>query len=84
MDKYTHSENLRDYLRWFFEASGFTQEDLSEVSGVPQPTISNFLTGKVASPRFDMAMQLKQAAEELLGQPPGRGPDVTNAQAPQV
>lgn len=49
---------------------GFNQRELSERSGVPQPIISNIITGSTPAPRCDtlyaLAKALRCAMEDLI------------------
>lgn len=49
---------------------GMDQQELSKRSGVPQPIISNIVTGRTPTPRYDtlylLARALRCAMEDLI------------------
>lgn len=54
---------------------GMDQQELSKRSGVPQPIISNIVTGRTPTPRYDtlfmLARALHCAMEELIQEEKG-------------
>jgi len=66
------SANLADNLRRLREARGLTQQELSEVSGVPRPTLAHLESGS-ANPTLGVmarvAMALSVPMEELVSSP---------------
>lgn len=45
------------------DAKGWTNQKLAEKSGVPEPTLQKFLTGKTLDPRFDNVVRLCRALD---------------------
>lgn len=45
------------------DAKGWTNQKLAEKSGVPEPTLQKFLTGKTLDPRFDNVVKLCRALD---------------------
>lgn len=45
------------------DAKGWTNQKLAEKSGVPEPTLQKFLSGKTADPRFDSVVKLCRALD---------------------
>lgn len=45
------------------DAKGWTNQKLAEQSGVPEPTLQKFLTGKTLDPRFDNVVRLCRALD---------------------
>lgn len=53
---------MREKLAEMMKKRGITsQADLARISGVPQPMISNILTGETKYPRIDTATKLAKA-----------------------
>ena len=67
------SASLAENLRRLREARGLTQQDLSEASGVPRPTLAHLESGS-ANPTLSVlarvAVSLGVAMEELVAAPP--------------
>ncbi|TRZ39270.1 XRE family transcriptional regulator (plasmid) [Niallia circulans] len=62
MEYYIHKEvNTISRLRDLRLGKGWTQFKLSEVSGVPQPTISHIETGNRKNPSHSIVMKLSRA-----------------------
>lgn len=58
-----NTENLRKKVRAFL-GTGIKQVELAGLSGIPQPTISDFVSGKQASVSFETGMKLLSAIEK--------------------
>ena len=46
------NDKVRDYIAALMKAGDFTYEDAANLSGIPQQTIRNIVTGKTPDPRF--------------------------------
>ena len=61
----THAEILRDQLRAGLDTAGWTQRDLSEATGLDQPSISRILSGAI-NPGWSTVCRIAEALEIVI------------------
>lgn len=52
---------IKDYLKYLKTNGGFSWNDISEASGLPEATIRKIFSGETADPRFETVVRLVSA-----------------------